>query len=198
MPDSLFFPASAVFAGLLVFLALQPFAERPPTGPISAGAGNAEQVVVSGDQLRRFLPGGVGGISFLSTESGETTVRLSRLAENAYEDPRLGTHLVIAEDLEFAFEDRPIRVTIEARSTGEVAATDFEVNYLARPGEESGWQTFTLSREFAPYVLEYNPPSRGDTLGYDFLGVRPVTPEKRRTMEIRSIEFAVAGPKSGQ
>lgn len=197
MPDSLFFPASALFAGLLVFLALQPFAERPPTGPISAGTGNAEQVEVTGDQLRRFLPGEVGGISFMTDESGETTIRLSRLAENVYDDPRLGTHLVLAEDLEYAFENRPIEVTIEARSTGEVAATDFEIDYLARPGEESGWQTFTLTREFAPYTLRYDPPARGDTLGYDFLGIRPVVPEKRRTMEIRSIRLSAVGPKAG-
>ncbi len=197
MPDSLFFPASALFAGLLVFLALQPFADRPPSGPVSAGAANAEDVTIANDQLRRFLPGEVGGISF-QDEAGETTIRLSRLAEYIYEDPRMGTHLVVAEDLEYAFENRPIEITIEARSTGEVPATEFEANYLARPGEESGWQTFTLTREFAPYVLEYTPPRRGETLGYDFLGVRPVVPEKRRTMEIRSIRFRAAGPKALQ
>lgn len=196
MPDSLFFPASAILAGLLVFLALQPFADRPPSGPISAGVGNAEDVTVAGEELHRFLPGEVGGITFQTGDSGQTTVRLSRLAEYIYEDPRMGTHLVIAEDLEFAFEDRPIRVTIEARSSGEVPATDFQANYLARPDEESGWQTFTLTREFAPYSFEYSPPRRGETLGYDFLGVRPVVPEKRRTMEIRSIRFQAVGPKA--
>lgn len=196
MPDSLFFPASALLAGLLVLLALQPFAERPPSGPISAGAGNAEDVTVQGEQLHRFLPGDVGGITFQSDDNGQTTVRLSRLAEYIYDDPRVGTHLVIAEDLEYAFENRPIEITIEARSTGEVPATDFQANYLARPGEESGWQTFTLTRDFAPYSFEYSPPRRGETLGYDFLGIRPVVPEKRRTMEIRSIRLHAIGPKA--
>ncbi len=196
MPDTLFFPAAALLAGLLVFLALEPFADRPPSGPISAGAGNAEDITVQSEQLHRFLPGEVGGITFQTADDGQTTIRLSRLAEYIYEDPRKGTHLVIAEDLEYAFENRPIEITIEARSTGEVPATDFEANYLARPGEESGWRTFTLTREFAPYSFEYSPPRRGETLGYDFLGVRPVVPEKRRTMEIRSIRLRAAGPKA--
>lgn len=196
MPDSLFFSAAALFAGILVLMALQPFADRAPSGPISAAQGNAEDITVDGEQLRRFLPGDVGGITFEDSGEGETTIRLSRLAEYVYEDPRRGTHLVLAEDVEFGLENRPIEVIIEARSTGDVAATYFEANYLARPSEESGWQRFTLTREFAPYTLTYSPPPRGESLGYDFLGVRPVVPEKRRTMQIRSIRFRAAGPKN--
>lgn len=196
MPDSLFFSAAALFAGILVLMALQPFADRAPSGPISAAQGSAEDITVDGDQLRRFLPGDVGGITFEDGGDGEITIRLSRLAEYIYDDPRRGTHLVLAEDVEYGLENRPIEVIIEARSTGDVAATSFEANYLARSSEESGWQTFTLTREFAPYTLTYSSPPRGDSLGYDFLGVRPVVPEKRRTMQIRSIRFRAAGPKN--
>lgn len=189
LPDAAFFPLAALLAGAMVVLAVEPFAKHPPTGPLSAGGRNAHDVLASGDELRRLVPGGVGGIDFLKEKNGKPTVRLTRLAGQVYQDPRMGVHLVLAEDLERVFSDRQIEVTIEARSTGDFAATAFEADYFAKVGAASGWKSFSLTHEFAPYSFTYKPPPRKGELGYDYLGIRPVAPDKRRTMEIRSVRF---------
>jgi hypothetical protein len=196
MTDRLFFPLALFIAATLVFLALQPFAERPPTGPLSGGGRNAEDVLASGEELHRFLPGETGGLTIEPGSAGEgVLLRINRLAEQTYDDPRSGPHLVLAEDLEYAFENREVEVAIEARAAGEFGASQFEAAYIARAGEESGWRTFSLTTEFAPYAFTWSVPPRGDSEGYDFIGVRPLAPDKRRSMEIRSIRIRTVGAK---
>ncbi|MBI1339168.1 hypothetical protein GC169_03000 [bacterium] len=197
MPDYIFFPLSVLVASLFVFMAIDPLSERPPSGPVSGGGRNAEDVTVRTQELYRFVVGDVGTIDIFVPE-GETeqVIRFTRLAGRPYEDPRSGAHLVIAEDLEFAFERRTLEVTIEARTRGEFGATFFEANYKARNDAESGWRQFPLTADFAPYTFTWTPPPTDGVLGYDYLGIRPVAPDKRRTFEVRSIRLRALGEKS--
>lgn len=192
MSDRLFFPLSALLAASFVVLALEPFADRPPRGPVSGGGRNAQDVTITGEELHRLLPGDIGGLEVMPGSDGQIIARINRLAEQTYQEPRSGPHIVLAEDLEFAFQSKPVEVTVEARSTGDFAASQFEANYMARADAESGWRTFTLTPEFAPYSFTWTTPERGATEGYDFIGVRPTAPDKRRTMELRSIRVRVA------
>jgi hypothetical protein len=195
MPDRLFFLIAAAIAGLMVFIALEPYANRAPRGPLSGGGRNAEDITVRGPELNRFLAGEFGTIQIETPEGGDAIVRIVRLPGEAFEDPRSGPHLELAEDLEFVFEVRPVEITIEARSTGDLPAETFEANYMARPGYESGWKSFPLTAEFATYSFSYTPPARGANLGYDYLGLRPGLGAARETMEVRSIRFRTLGPK---
>jgi hypothetical protein len=148
---------------------------------------------VADQELNRFLPGKIGGIELLSGAKGAPlTLRLQRMANQLYEDPRDGPHLVIAEDVELAMAGRAVEVILEARSVGDTAAEQFEANYLAGVEEQSGWRAFPLTREFQAYSFVWTPPEQTGVLGYDYLGVRPVTPAKRRTIEIRSIRIRLA------
>ncbi len=196
MRDQLFFPLAALVAGLFVFTAVEPYAERLPSGPVSGGGRNAQDVTVLGDELNRLIVGGPAGftLDLVRPDGGEPFVRIDRQA-GAYEDPRLGPHLVLAEDVEYAVESRPIEVVIEARSVGDFSASQFEANYFAKVEGESGWRQFTLTREFQPYVLTFHTPQRGREAGYDYLGIRPVTPDKHRVMDVRSIRIHVVGEK---
>jgi hypothetical protein len=128
-------------------------------------------------------------------DGGKAFLRIDRQSNAQYEDPRLGPHLVLAEDLEFALESRPIEVVIEARSVGDCPASQFEANYFAKTESESGWHSFTLTREFQPYTLTFYTPKRGREEGYDFVGIRPVAPDKHRVMDVRSVEIRSAGKK---
>jgi len=195
MTDRVFFLLSALAAAALVLIALQPFSERPPSGPLSGGGRNAEDLLLEGPELHRFLAGGMGSVSVAADETGKETLRINRLPADAYSETRLGPHVVLAEDVEFALESRKIEIVIEARARGEFAARSFEANYLARPGKESGWTAFEVTSEFAPYTLSYSNPSRGDGEGYDYIGVRPVATDRRAALEIRSIRIRAAGPK---
>jgi hypothetical protein len=194
MQDRYFFPLAAAVAVAFVFTALQPFAERPPSGPLSGGGRNAEDVTAAGDELHRFLPGNYDGLDIVDTPEGKI-LRITRLAAETYEDPRSGPHLVLAEDLEFAFEARQIEIVIEARSGPGFGASAFEANYYAKAEGESGWRQFGLTPEFSPYKFTFETPAYGGSQGYDYLGIRPVAPDKERVMEVRSVRIHAVSPK---
>lgn len=190
MRDRLFFALAALLAALFVLVALNPFAERLPTGPVSAGGRDVMNVEVAGMELHRFDSGGASGLEFLAPDDDEPArVRITRKASEETQDPRLGAHLVLDADLEFAYQTRTIRIEIEARSAGDFPASQFEADYFAKAEGESGWQKFNLTPAFATYSFTFKIPSRGETMGYDYLGIRPVAPDKQRTMEVRAVRF---------
>jgi hypothetical protein len=197
MRDFIFFPIAAALASTFIFVALDPYAERLPTGPVSSGGRDAQDVTVQRKELNRIVVGESGGftIDLIAPEGGADFLRIDREAGVEYEDPRLGPHLILAEDLEYALESRPIEIVIEARSVGDFAATQFEANYFARVESESGWQSFGLTREFQPYTFTFHTPRRGREQGYDYIGIRPVAPDKHRVMDVRSVRIKTAGDK---
>jgi hypothetical protein len=198
MRDRLFFPLAFIVASAFIFMALNPFAERLPSGPVSGGGRNAEDVTVKDLELYRFQPGNWNSIELLRG-SGETPtlIRMTREATEEYQDPRSGPHLILAEDIEYAMENRQIEVQIEARAAGDFAASQFEADYLVKPEFESGWKVFDLTPDFQVYTFTYDVPPIGESFGNDFIGVRPVAPDKRRTMEVRSVRVrAVTQKKS--
>ena len=197
MSDKLFFSLTLILAAAFVFLALNPLAVRSPSGPVSGGGRDATDITVAGPELHRFVSGNLGRLEIAPPdEGGAPVLHISRLADQPYEDPRSGPHLILAEDVEYALEGREVEVIIEARATGAFSASEFQIDYLAKPGEESGWKTFELTPQFASYSLRFKTPVRGDTQSYDYVGVRPVAPDKRRTMEVRSVRVHALGPKA--
>lgn len=190
MRDRLFFPLAFILASSFILMALNPFSERVPSGPVSAGAGNAEDVTVKDRELFRFQPGNYDSIKFIPA-SGETpaAMRITRRASDDYLDPRSGAHLVFAEDVEFALANRSIQIDIEARSSGEFGASQFQANYFAKTEGESGWRTFDLTTQFQTFSFTFDTPVRGETIGYDYLGIRPVAPDKQRSMDVRSVRI---------
>jgi hypothetical protein len=197
MRDLFFYPLAAALAGAFIFVALEPNAVRVPSGPVSAGGRNVEDVTVAGLELNRFVTGEETGVSInvRAVGGGELALWIDREASAAYDDPRLGPHLVIAEDVEYAMESRPIELVIEARSAGAFPASEFEANYFSKEEVESGWQKFALTPEFQSYSLSFHTPVRGGDMGYDYVGIRPVAPDKHREMEIRSVQIRATGPK---
>lgn len=197
MRDILFFPVAAALASTFIFVALDPYAERLPTGVVSGGGRDAQDLTVKDTELNRFTVGNIKGmgIQLIRPDGGLPFLRIDRQASADYDDPRLGPHLVLAEDMEVALESRPIEVIIEARSVGETPASAFEANYFAKVEGESGWRQFPLTREFQTYTLSYFTPRRGREEGYDFIGVRPVAPDGLSEMDVRSVRIRSAGDK---
>lgn len=198
MRDRIFYPLAFALAGAFVFMALQPYSERLPSGAVSGGGRNAEDVTISGVELNRFVVGEIGGVAMdivTPAEGGEPVLKIDRQATAVYEDPRLGPHLVLAEDIEYAMESRPIEVIVEARSTGEFPASRLEINYFSRVEGESGWQGFDLTPDFQAHTLTFFTPKRGADIGYDYVGIRPAAPDKHREMEVRSVRIRTAGEK---
>lgn len=196
MQDRLFFPLAFILASTFILMALQPFAHRVPSGPVSGGGRNAEDVTVKGEELYRFQPGSYDSMKVIPA-SGETPtlIRITRPKAQEYQDPRSGAHLVYAEDVEYALEHRKIQIEIEARAAGDFPASQFEADFFSKAEFETGWQPFNLTTDFQTYRFTFNTPARGDTEGYDYLGIRPIAPEKQRTMEVRSVRVHALSPK---
>jgi hypothetical protein len=199
MRDYIFFPLAAILAGVFILMGLQPWAERVPSGPVSCGrCANPEDRTVEGNELHRFVPGNYNGLKIVTPDGGGAPVlRITRAAEEQYGNPESGPHVVIDSDLELTFEDRPIEVIITARSVGAFPAGRFEADYFARSDSEgeSGWQGFDLTPEFKDYAFTFQVPNRGGVMGYDVLGIRPVAPDKRRTMEVKAVRIHAVGPR---
>ncbi|MBK8839550.1 MAG: hypothetical protein IPO30_12835 [Hyphomonadaceae bacterium] len=198
MRDRLFFPLAFILASSFILMALQPFVQRVPSGPVSGGGRNAEDVTVKDAELYRFQPGNFDSIKVIpASDKGPAVLRITRQATEDYEDPRSGPHLILAEDIEFAMEHRTIQIDVEAKAAGEFAASQFEINYFAKSEGETGWKPFNLTLEFQTFTVTFETPSRGETLGYDYIGIRPVAPDKSRTMEVSSVRVhTLTGKKS--
>lgn len=196
MQDRLFFPLAFVLASTFILMALQPFAERCATGPVSGGGRSAEDVTVQGREFCRFQPGSYDSIEIVAA-SGDTpaALRITREAGQDYQDPRSGPHLVLAEDIEYALEHRKIQIEIVARAAGDFPASQFEADFFAKAEFETGWQPFNLTTEFQTFRFTFDAPPRGDTEGYDYIGIRPIVPDKHRTMEVRSVRVSALTPK---
>ena len=44
--------------------------------------------------------------------------------------------------------------------------------------------------------MRLKTPPRANSEGYDYLGIRPVAPDKRRVMEVRSVRIHTVGSKT--
>ena len=195
LPDPIFYPLIAMLAGGMIFLAMEPFKERKPSGPLSAGAANALDLSVSGDELYRFRAGRVGEIT-LQADDGATHLTVLLSPEEKYDTPLYGPHLVLDSDLERNYEGRKIRVTVEAKRAPEAPSSGMEINYSAGSLGESGWHSFDLKSEFTSHSLEYDVPFADSSLGRDYLAIRPQVHAKFTSgIEIRSIRFEGLGNK---
>ena len=57
LPDQLFFPIVVLLAVTMVVLALRPFADRKPSGPVSGAGRDALNLTIEGDELYRWALG---------------------------------------------------------------------------------------------------------------------------------------------
>ncbi len=194
LSDRWFYALSALLAGGLIFLALEPFTDHKPSGPMSAAGADALNLTIDGDNLYRFQAGKVGEIA-LNEETDGVMLRISLEAREAYDTPLYGPHLPLDADIERNYEGRPARITITARSNDQFQASAFEANYTTGSKGESGRISFKLSRDWQDYSFEFDVPRADSGLGNDFIAIRPVVPEKHRTMDVKAIHLKSLGPK---
>ena len=188
MPDKVFFPLAALLAGLLIFLALDPFSERIPYGPMSAAGVNVHDMTVEGINLHRFTFGKKGELK-VKKDDGVESLLITLKSEEDYDYPLMGTYLPLDADVEYALQGRRVRITVTARWTGQFPASQFLANYSVGSRGESGWIKFDLTPEFQDHSFEYEVPYSNRGLGMDFLAIKPVVPNKERTVEIQKIHF---------
>jgi len=190
--DRLFFPLMLCLAVMLVCIAAFRFGEQLPIGSVSGAATDYVTVTINGEQLNRFKAGPKLEKEILSTPEG-TILDLKVIAPDFPQSANAGPHFRLAPDLEVAFAERRIRITLRARATSQVDPTALEINYMSSSNTNSGWQNFSLSEEFADYSFEYTPPKSAHNSSVDFLGIRPgvdtVSGDLTAGIQIESLTF---------
>jgi len=195
MPDKLFFPLTVVLAGLLIFMALRPAMGALPTGPVSVGDLNYNQVTVDDIQLNRISAGGDVAIDLVRDDETEpsTHLRIETVAGTLSDDPVLGPHFPLAEDLELQFAGYTLEVAVRAKPALPIGATQMKVNYSTGRDGESGWQVFDLRPDWHTFRFTYDVPEKVGENALDYLAIRPVTPDKTRAILIDQVVFTRRG-----
>lgn len=188
MKDRFFFPLILILAGAMTAAALAPSLGALPTGSVSGGGTDYTEIRVSGEELNRIVAGGESELELLG--SGDAaTLRIETQAGVLAEAPEQGPHFRLAADLENVFSGRELAVIMRVKPSSQYGAMKFKANYSTGKNGESDWIEFDLKPDFDDYTLTYNVPPRSLEQGVDFLAIRPVTPEKRRAIEIQSVIF---------
>ncbi|MEL6956119.1 MAG: hypothetical protein AAFO88_05710 [Pseudomonadota bacterium] len=185
MGDRIFFPLIILLAGGLVALALAPQVGALPAGPVSVGDMNYNQVSVEGAQLNRMLAGGEASVELVGNDQLEIITTAGVLSD----DPRLGPHFELAADIEVQFSGFEVEVLITAKPGESRGATQMQANYSTGRDGESGWQVFNLRPDWETFSFTYRVPAKSGENALDYLAIRPVTPDKSRSLLIRRIEF---------
>ena len=195
MSDRVFFSSAVLIAIALVALALLPGMNARPTGPVSGGNTDYQRIEVRGEQLHRMLASADSDIS-VERIDGTTVLRIEVEDGIVQDDPQRGPHFVLDTDLETVFANRKLRITVRARAANRRGAEAMLLNYSTGNTRQSGWEEFTLTREFQDFEFIYNLPARdvGTQPGYDYFGIRPVVPEKSRALLVESVVFEPIGP----
>lgn len=188
MPDKIFFPLILLGALGMIWVATLRAVDSCPSGSVSAANTNYITITIAGTQLNRFIPGQT--LDMTSCKADDNYILGLRARTREFPaSPDIGPHFRLAPDIEFAFSDRNIKVTVRARATAQEGANAFEANYFTGPEGTSGWHQFVLTDTFTDYTFDYGVPTASRDQGVDFLGIRPIFAEGASGFEIESVTF---------
>ena len=167
---------------------MQTFGDELPKGSISGANTDYTVITVEGEQLNRLIKQDEIETTLTTTETGTTLIvrPVDALFPNAAD---AGPHFRLAPDIEVAFSAQSLLITLRARATPQNGAPGVEMNYLAGPEGQSGWQRFELGPDFQDYSFVYKTPEASQDRGVDFLGIRPVVEGQASGIEIESLSF---------
>jgi hypothetical protein len=184
--DRLFYTLALGLAAGMIVLALLPAMQALPSGPVSVGDRDYSEVTVEGLQLNRMVAGGEAEIELFEADD-LSLLRIETGAGTLADDPTLGPHFPLAADLEVQYSGFTIEITVRARPAQTWGARQIKVNYSTGRDGESGWKVFDLAPDFRDYSFRYDVPVKSGQNALDYLAIRPVTPEKRRVVEVERL-----------
>ena len=190
MSDRFFFPLALLIGVLMAVFSIRIGTGSLPSGTVSGAGTDYVTIQVAGNELNRMEAGGEVGLGIVDRPEGPV-LRIETAADVLSDDPLRGPHFVLDSDMENVFQGSTIRITMRVKPSERYGAMKFMANYSTGKVGESGWQEFDLMPDYKDYSFEYDVPLRPDPNenGYDYLAIRPVTPEKTRAIEIASVTF---------
>ncbi|MAK60013.1 MAG: hypothetical protein CMK09_03445 [Ponticaulis sp.] len=190
MSDIIFYPVALIAALAIVAAAALPGRDRLACSSVSGAGTDYRTIQVSGDDLCRFEASGEAEIELVRSGEQITHLTITASSGSLGDRPDRNPHFRLAADLERVFAGHEVRVTIEARPSLDAGASAFEANYSAGFEGNSGWSLFELRADYAPYSFTWDVPQRtAEEIAVDYLAIRPVIPEKTRSVDVRSVKF---------
>ncbi len=190
MNDFIFFPLAIALALAVVASAALPGRDRLACGSVSGAGTNYNSISVSGNDLCRLNAAGQAELKRIQNGGDIEAIQVSAGAGLLGDRPDRNPHFRLAADLEAQFAGKRIRVTIVAKPGDDRGATAFQANYSAGQEGNSGWRTFKMTPGYKSYSFVWQvPPRTVSENAVDYLAIRPVVPDKVRSIDIQSVQF---------
>jgi hypothetical protein len=192
--DLYFFSGAALLSVTIISAAFAFDPRTVPNSPMSVGSGPRDIVTVSGIDLYRFRETRRDTATVIRPENQPPFLRLtSRRNSDLPTNVKDVAHLPLATDLELAFAERRLTITVIARAAHSNGSPIMRAMYAADAGQSSNWQTFLLAPEWQRYTFEITPPPSPNNRSLDFLAIWADPDGLGRGAEIQSISLDVRG-----
>lgn len=192
MRDAIFYPVAILLAIGMVMISLAKGWTEPRCGPFGGANGPDDYsliILTGGDLCRMEATFGYE----LSLAEDILTIKAEEAA--AQSDAQNNAHFRLGPDLETAYAGHTLRVSFTVRPSSSFGAEAFEFNYSTGKPGDTGWTKIELQPEWDTYTAEIEVPRKliENEIAFDYLAIRPVVPEKSRSIDLREIRFRRMG-----
>ena len=190
MRDLYFFGGAVLLSAALIGGAMAFDPRTEASSPLSVGIGQRDLVAVTGKDLNRFRQTRRDTVTLIRKSETQTFLRVtSRRNSDLPTAAKDVAYLPISTDLQLAFAERNLKVTIVARSAPSNGSPAMRIQFSAGSEGNSDWRSFLLTPEWENYTFYYKPPpSKGD-LGLDFLAIWADPDGLGRGIEVSKVLF---------
>jgi hypothetical protein len=192
MHDLHFFGAAALLSLVIIGSAMAFDPRSGETSPLSVGSGLRNFIEVEGADLNRFRQSRRDTVTLIRKNETNTYLRVtSRRNNDLPTTAKDVAYIPISTDLQVAFAERNLKITVSARSATSNGSTAMRLQYSAGADGNSDWRSFMLTPEWEEYSFYYTPPPSKDDLGLDFFAVWADPDGLGRGVEIRKLVFDI-------
>ncbi|MEO0607226.1 MAG: hypothetical protein AAFY82_03280 [Pseudomonadota bacterium] len=192
MKDTVFYPVAILLAIGMVAISMAKGWTEPRCGPFGGANGPADYslIILGGRDLCRMEA--TFGYE-LNLAEDILTIKAEEAALQS--DVQNNAHFRLGPDLEAAYAGHNLRVSFTIKPGSDFGAEAFEFNYSSGKPGNTGWTKIELKPEWDTYTAEIEVPRRliENEIAFDYLSIRPVVPEKSRSIELREVRFRRLG-----
>jgi hypothetical protein len=192
LKDAVFYPLVALLAVLMIGAAMIEGWSQPKCGPFGGADGPADYslIILNGGDLCRmeaYLGYDLELKDEVLTIKADETANVASVQHNA--------HFRLGPDLENVYAGRTLRISLTVKPSDGFGAEAFEFNYSTGKPGDTGWTRFDLKPGWDTYTAEVNIPRKllESSTAFDYISVRPVVPDKTRSIDLREIRFRRLG-----
>ncbi len=192
MKDKIFYPVAIALAIGMVLISLAEGWSQPKCGPFGGANGPEDYslIILSGGDLCRME----ANFGYeLDLQGDVLTIKAEEGA--AQTDVLDNAHFRLGPDLETAYAGHRVRLSFTVKPSPGFGASAFEFNYSTGKPGDTGWTRIEMQPDWNTYTAEIEVPRKliEGEIAFDYLAIRPVVPEKTRSLDLREIRFRRLG-----